>query len=119
MCLPYNKRCGCNREREDLAIFGLACKPVSTQRSNRMRDSTTTHKKFYLYDKAIDYLRERQPRAAIFEQVIGFGMKGPQDTQASLDCLLQSVQSLNCYQYHCMRVHIRMFIKISRPRRRP
>ena len=116
---PARRRLECNREREDLAIFGLPCQPVCTQRSKRMRESTATHKKFYLYGKAVDYLRERQPRAAIFEQVPGFGMQAPQDTQASMDKLVQSVRSLNCYQHHCMKVDGRMFMDISQPRCRP
>eukprot|EP00972_Heterocapsa_arctica_P022857 3362690-Heterocapsa_arctica.AAC.1 len=73
-CMMHDRDCAADMRREDIAVAGLPCQPVSAQSSKRYRSGgVVQHSKFYLYGKFIDYLKERSPRCGVFEQVIGFG----------------------------------------------
>ena len=88
-----------SREQADLLVFGTPCPPFSTQRPDQMKrssyDVVKSHRLYTVtFEESLALLESVEPKAAILEQVSGFGMaahdmdtSSPKDRQDKQDVL--------------------------------
>ena len=73
---PYASRCSPAPREPDIGICGTPCHPYSTQRAGRFKgDSVEQHAEYDVaMDQFLSWFKKFEPRAQIFEQVMGFEM---------------------------------------------